>query len=288
MARATLQDGVYSLEAPEAVGDLTDFVTRVERQRGPCGIAVIGFDYPIGIPSSYAKLIECSNFLSFLSELNDDKWSNFFSVCDSRHEITHHRPFYPNNSLNRKQEHLLDALGIHKFDDLRRQCELKQLDRGAANPLFWTLGANQVGKGAIAGWKHVLCPALNDDSIRIWPFHGTLSELLQPGVTVVAETYPTQYHRLLFGAPFRGKGQQENRKSVGLRFLDQAALNGLLLTPALLETIHDGFPDGDDAFDAVVGLFGMLAVLSGDLSVEEPVDPMIQRIEGWILGQPLP
>jgi hypothetical protein len=49
--------------------------------------------------------------------------------------------------------------------------------------------------------------------------------------------------------------------------------------------IEQGFPEGDDAFDAVVGLFGMLEVVTGKRQPGEPRDDRIRKVEGWILGQ---
>lgn len=42
--------------------------------------------------------------------------------------------------------------------------------------------------------------------------------------------------------------------------------------------------DGEDRFDAVVGLLGMLDVVLGNRRPGEPEDDTT-RIEGWILGQ---
>jgi hypothetical protein len=47
--------------------------------------------------------------------------------------------------------------------------------------------------------------------------------------------------------------------------------------------IWRGFPN-DDAFDATVGLFGMLEVLMKRGS-GEPDDEKVRTVEGWILGQ---
>lgn len=56
---------------------------------------------------------------------------------------------------------------------------MKNSGRNAACPLFWTLGANQVGKGAIIGWRDVLSPALHDDKgVFLWLFDGFLDDLL--------------------------------------------------------------------------------------------------------------
>ena len=57
------------------------------------------------------------------------------------------------------------------------------------------------------------------------------------------------------------------------------------LDSSLVRMISDGFPDGDDAFDATVGLFGMLGVVLGQRRSGEPQDKAITAIEGWILGQ---
>jgi hypothetical protein len=46
-----------------------------------------------------------------------------------------------------------------------------------------------------------------------------------------------------------------------------------------------GFPS-DDAFDATVGLFGVLAVLMTRGSAE-PDDERVRTVEGWIFGQKL-
>ncbi len=48
---------------------------------------------------------------------------------------------------------------------------------------------------------------------------------------------------------------------------------------------QDGFPQDDDAFDAVVGLFGMLHVCLGRHEPGEPDGRAIRDIEGRILGR---
>ena len=49
--------------------------------------------------------------------------------------------------------------------------------------------------------------------------------------------------------------------------------------------IQGGFPDGDDAFDATVGLFGMFQVGLGQHEPGGPDDRAIREIERWILGR---
>ena len=210
----------------------------------------------------------------------------FFNVATARSEISAARPFYPYSPRGKKQAYLLKALGLNEIDDLRRECEKKQAGRRAACPLFWTLGANQVGKGAIAGWRDVLAPALNSErEFLLWPFDGGLGDLLQPGKIVVAETYPAECYGWFLQDPLSGKGKLEVRRVVGSRLTRWVASFDLVVQPAPLGMIEGGFPEGDDAFDAVVGLIGMIEVATGRRKPAEPSGDRIRKVEGWILGQ---
>ena len=159
----------------------------------------MGFDFPIGVPEPYASAAGIEEFKSLLFALGTGAWEDFFTVSRIAAEISVHRPFYPFRPGGTKQAHVLKALGLQHIDDLRRRCERKQSGRRAACALFWTLGANQVGKGAIVGWRDVLAPALRDDkNVALWPFDGRLDELLRPGKIVIAETYPAECSLLVF------------------------------------------------------------------------------------------
>jgi len=60
------------------------------------------------------------------------------------------------------------------------------------------------------------------------------------------------------------------------------------LAPALRAELRQGFgasADGEDRFDAVVGLFGMLNVVLGRRPPGDATDDTSSKIEGWILGQ---
>jgi hypothetical protein len=291
MAKAIQSDGSYAAQPPEPVGDLPSLIERTNQLRGEHGTALVGFDFPIGLPRQYAKNAGISNFPAFLRSLAPE--SEFFSVCRDREEISAHRPFYPYNFTpkgSRKREHLTSALGLDSFDQLLRHCERAQEGIPAAGPLFWTLGANAPGRGAIEGWKHVLAPGLRDGSIRLWPYEGRLTELLHPGATVVAEAYPTQYHRSIVGHQISGKNRIEVRQREGSAMLEWAERNSVRLAPELFRTIYAGFPHGGgDAFDAVLGLFGMIEVALGVRMPGPPEelaeDDKIRAIEGWILGR---
>jgi hypothetical protein len=287
LARAKLgSEGRYTAEAHLLVGDHTQLITSIRSEVGSQGCALVGFDFPIGVPERYATAAGIEEFKSFLLALGTGAWEDFFTVSRIASQISVHRPFYPFKPGGTKQAHVLKALGLQHVDHLRRQCERKQNGRRAACALFWTLGANQVGKGAIVGWRHVLAPALRaDKNVALWPFDGRLDKLLRPSKIVIAETYPAECYCWFFSEPLRGKGKLEVRKRAAARLLQWASSTGVELTAALREDIEEGFPEGDDAFDAVVGLFGMIEVITGRRGAGEPSENRIRQLEGWILGQ---
>jgi|SRR5713101_463944 len=279
-------EGRYTADVPRPVGEHTQLIPSIRGEIGLRGSALVGFDFPIGVPEHYARAAGIKEFKSFLLQLGTGEWSDFFNVASVPREISIHRPFYPFRPGGTKQTHLLKALGLQDRTDLRRKCERKQSGRRAACPLFWTLGANQVGKGAIVGWRDVLGPALRDDRrVALWPFDGHHQDLLQPGRIVIAETYPAECYGWFFPEPLIGKGKQAVRRKVSAPLLNWANNTGIELKAALQKEIEAGFPEGDDAFDAVLGLFGMIEVVVGKRHLREPTEDRFRKVEGWILGQ---
>jgi hypothetical protein len=296
MAIAALEPGGrYLACAPQPVGEPETLLQRLRGRTGPAGSLLVGFDFPIGLPLRYARLCGVDDFLVVLPGLGEGVWGNFYRVAAQVDEICLQRPFYPARPGNARQRHLLSALGVQSMNDLRRECERSHPGRRPAAPLFWTLGGQQVGKAAISGWTQVLAPALrmagNSTAIVIWPFSGPLSQIMQPGATVVAETYPAEYYRHLgvkFSPQTGGKRSQAARQAGAGALVDWAARAKVSLAPELCTALQDGFgpaPAGEDAFDAVVGLFGMLNLILGLRPLEEPASQHLRKIEGWILGQ---
>ena len=121
--------------------------------------------------------------------------------------------------------------------------------------------------------------------VLLWPFDGDLRDLLKPGKIVIAETYPAECYGWFLVEPLRGKGKLEVRRAVGIHLKKWAVSLALALEPALLGMIEEGFPEGDDAFDAIVGLLGMIEVVTGRRQPGEPSDDRVRNVEGWILGQ---
>lgn len=297
MARATLEGGRYRALPPEPVGVATTLVNRMRSMAGEQGAILFGFDFPIGVPSLYAERAGITDFVALLPELGQGRWADFFRVAETAEEISPHRPFYPQAPGNKKQEHLVAGLGVRSMDDLLRRCDQGHSGRGKASPMFWTLGGKQVGKAAILGWQEVVVPALISDRsrVKVWPFEGELQTLLEPGQSVIAETYPAEFYghlgvRFYAGASGEkwGKRSQQGRQRNGPALLHWAETAEVGLDPVLSEAIQNGFgpsADGEDPFDAVVGLFGMLNIVLGYRESGEPDEEQIREVEGWMLGR---
>ncbi len=285
-ARAELQaDRRYVVGAPKTITP-SDILAAASEPS-----TLVGFDFPIGLPTAYARLARVRSFTELLPLLGTGAWSSFFEVARTTSEVSLHRPFYPHAPGGKKREHLVDALGLQQADDLYRACDVASGRR--ACPMFWTLGGNQVGKGALTGWKEVVVPALATGSVDLWPFDGSFEDLLAAGRTVFVETYPADTYAYV-GATLprtpdgQGKRARSSRMACADAVIKRAAAAELELATDLLSQLRDGFgdrSDGEDRFDAVMGLLGMLAVLRGERPVGVPDDRRVHRVEGWILGR---
>jgi hypothetical protein len=273
------------------VGELPTLLSRLCDRAGG-GSVLMGFDFPIGLPAAYARRAGIERFKDVLPELGNGRWSRFYDVAESAEEISLERPFYPMRPGGTSQSHLVEALGVESMTDLLRDCERRNDTRGAASPLFWTLGGKQVGKAAIIGWEHVLAPALRDPDldVRLWPFDGGLQELIAPGRIVIAETYPAEACLHLGMTP---PGSGWSKTSQGGRLAQREAMMAWVsgrpveLEPALA-LIEDGFGasrHAEDPFDALIGLLSMLEVVLGHRAEGSPELDEVRRVEGWILGQ---
>jgi hypothetical protein len=272
-ARAELQPGGSYLVGAPVIITPTELLTEA---RG--GSTLIGFDFPIGLPAAYARRAGVSSFSEILLELGRGDWSSFFDVASERTEISLHRPFYPARPGHAKQAHLVEGLGLLSADELFRSCETASGRR--ACPMFWTLGGNQVGKAAISGWKEFLQPARAEGLVDVWPFDGPFDELLAREGTVVAETYPAiAYAKIGAALPStddgRGKRSRGSRAASAAGVVAWASGTGIGLSQDLVRELHDGFGDrrtGEDRFDALAGLLGMIAIVEGHSETGVPDD----------------
>jgi hypothetical protein len=298
MTRAVLVDGGYRAEAPEPVGNATMLVQRLRAEAGPGAAILLGFDFPIGVPAAYADRAGIDQFVPFLLGLGESEWTEFLEVAREAGQISTRRPFYPYAPGGKRQQHLVDGLGVRSMHELLRRCDHAHDSLVAASPMFWTLGAKAVGKAAILGWKEVLIPPLRSGAqdVHLWPFQGTLPHLVQYGRTVIAETYPAVFYGQL-GVRFSASrpGQRAGKTSKPDRQRNAPALQGwaedagVTLSPGLRDSLVSGFgpaPGGEDPFDATVGLFGILNVVLGLRAPGEPDDAKVHAVEGWMLGRP--
>jgi hypothetical protein len=287
--------GGWVVETPTPVGEPGTLLHRLRDMADADNAILVGFDFPIGIPRSFANRCGISSFLDALPDFGTGQFADFFRVATSDVEISCQRPFYPNAPGGKKQSHLVTALGMESINDLRRQCEFAVANESpAACPLFWTLGANQVGKAAISGWRDVLGPDLRDirTAVSVWPFDGELWKLITPASMTIVETYPRLYYRRLgmsFAGGFGGKGSRLARERQASALESQMSEARAAPSSDLTEQIRTGFPGsgGDDHLDALVGLIALLHVLNrrGDFPSTAPQTPGVSKIEGWILGR---
>lgn len=288
MAVAISHSGGWVVSTPEPVGHDATLIERLRKRATAGGSTLVGFDFPIGLPHRYGKQTGFSSFRNSLANFGRGDWSRWFDVAEHKNEITLYRPFYPMRPGGTARQHLFQALGSEDGRDLLRLCELETSERQAACMLFWTLGGNQVGKAAIAGWREIIIPNLSQ--IGLWPFDGKLVDALSSHATVIAETYPGDVYGQI-GIPRWprwSKRRQAGRQSVAphlIRWIESHPnVDGLSLIPL----IEDGFgtdKSGEDKFDATVGLFGMLDVIMGYRPEGVPHDADVNTWEGWILGQ---
>ena len=285
-AEARRTSSGWFVEAPGPVGLLNDFLKGLLGSPQP---TLAGFDFPIGVPTAYARKAKVSRFIELLEALGSEDWLDFCRVCDEDSEISLRRPFYPRVSSSKaRQAHLLDALGVDSIDVLRRACERQTKTRKAACPLFWTLGANQVGKAAISGWQSVLEPARREGAL-LWPFDGDLAALSKANHLVICETYPAEAYGQVGVrfAPGASKLRQTDRRAATASLRSRSFKYGIQFSGAMRDALADGFgplKGGDDPFDAALGLLGMIEVVDGRRAAA-PTSIEAVDSEGWILGQ---
>ena len=292
VARLDSSRSQYTVSAPQPAGNVADYFQRLSDQ-SPDGSVLAGFDFPLGLPVAYARQADVRNFVTFLAGLGRGRWSDFCELCANASDINLQRPFFPARPGGTRHAQLCKGLGVDHIDALRRRCERKTPLRAAASPLFWTLGGQQVGRAAIAGWRDLLQPALAEPTldVKLWPFEGDLASLRAAQRIVVAETYPAE-SGLHLGLPATGRGwskrKQADRAAHANTLLSWADSRGVAISDDLARQLRDGFgsaAEGEDPFDATVGVLGMLEVALGRRYDMPALDDNTRLVEGWIFGQ---
>jgi hypothetical protein len=241
-----------------------------------------GFDFPIGLP-----LISLDRLgVEFREFVCSPRAERFLEPAASLFGISPAQPFYRKHPPGGRRADLLRALECRAFDELLRVCDRPTPYRSRAESIFWTVGAKQVGKAALAGWREVLIPAMTRGA-RLWPFDGALSEL-QANALTIAETYPAEVYQHIGMRRTIGKRTQAGRKEGCAAMLAWARNHRIHLSPKVEQMMRDGFgprEDGEDPFDALTGLCGMIEVVDGRRAEAPVTPPLSYPREGWILGQ---
>jgi hypothetical protein len=282
---ARRQGALWQASAPRLVGDPAALAAGLIAERGP---AALGLDLPLGVPRGFAESRQEADFPGFLAGLTQNL--DFFTVSPSLETVSPARPFYPARGIKgmTRLAHAA-ALGLADASGLSRLCDRATAERPAGAPVFWTLGANQSGKAAISAWRDWLAPALAAGApFKLWPFAGTLHELLRPRQLAIAEVYPAEALRHLRLKLAGSKRAEAPRRALAPALRDAMAALNVTPDSALAEMIQVGFGSdaaGEDRFDSLIGLLGLIGVIDGRRPDFIPADPMIRAWEGWVLGQ---
>jgi hypothetical protein len=278
----------WHVGSPQPVGRLDDWMDRL-RDKAAGGAIALGVDLPLGLPRAYAaQLTDFQDFSGFLRGLAHE--AAFFDVCETLAEIRPSRPFYPRRGLaGMTRAAHATALGLGEPSGLSRLCDRATASRPAGAPLFWTLGANQTGKAAITAWRDWLLPALATETPPLlWPFDGDFHALLAKCAIVVAETYPAEAMRQRGLRMGGSKRRQSDRARLAPALRLAMETLGAQPCPDMQQALTDGFGNdaaGEDRFDSLLGVLGLLAVLDGHQPDFVPDDPWVRNWEGWVLGQ---
>jgi hypothetical protein len=275
----------WRAEAPVPVGDPAALAAALIAEGAP---VAIGLDLPLGVPRGFAQGRMEAGFVDFLRGLAGRP--SFFDVAVTLAEVSAARPFYPARGVKgmTRLAHA-QALGLDDARGLSRLCDRATAERPAGAPVFWTLGANQSGKAAIAAWRDWLAPGLAAGApYALWPFEGGVHALLARGRAVLAEVYPAEALRHC-GLALRGSKRARADRAALAEAL-RGAMDARRVAPslALRAMVADGFgadAAGEDRFDSVIGLLGLVGVLDGARPDFVPDDAAVRRWEGWVLGQ---
>jgi hypothetical protein len=287
--RATLDAGSYDLSAPFLIPSASDLLSDAVAAAKDGRTTLLGFDFAMGIPIAYAKRSGAKSFLDLIARADAD----FFAPVASLELVTQERPFLATMAKGNTENALRMRLGLDASTQLRR-CETSPgTYRGDACCIFIPKPAKQVAGATRTGWSEVLqsalrSPARAEGVIRVWPFDGALADLVQPGNVCVAETYPGELyaHLAMVG---NSKTVQTWRQAHAAHLLAAARETATKLHPLLAAQIASGFGDrseGEDPFDATVGVLGMIRIVLGLGCCDAPTDDDVSRYEGWIVGRP--
>jgi hypothetical protein len=135
VAAAEFEGDRYLAHAPQVVASEGPLVERMGVGSTARG-ALLGFDFPIGLPQAFGSRVDCSVFSDWFRGL--DPASEFFQVAKTVEDASVARPFFPVNIRTKSpgiKERWRSALGLTK-EELFRACEFGHGDRRTASEMF--------------------------------------------------------------------------------------------------------------------------------------------------------
>src|SRR6185295_9642621 len=119
-----------------------------KRNSQEAGSLLLGLDFPIGLPSAYARNAGINTFREGLALFGTPgAWEQFFVVSD---QPDPHRPFGPKSNVKGGlgKRDLAVLIGLRDDSELYRRCDQRTATRQRAESLFFTRFARQVGRSA--------------------------------------------------------------------------------------------------------------------------------------------
>ena len=296
MVWARLSGDRYEVPAPQLAPEPEQLLETLRRlgssAQGGERAVVLGVDAALGVPLAWADRVGVNDIVALLREAPAQR-PTLFQVAQTPEQISPWRPFYPQRPGGASMRALVQGLGLQDASALRRACDQPhpELER-APCPLFWTMGANQVGKGTLSAWRELASPLLAQPWARHWPAHGELDALLrEAGAGVILmETYPALYARWISAERSGSKRDRAQRASRAQATIAHAQAAPAILTQDALAALRDGFtdrPSGEDAYDAMLGALGLIELVTGRRPCPRPSAPLA-CVEGWIAGLSVP
>ena len=124
-----------------------------------------------------------------------------------------------------------------------------------------------------------------------WIAHADWGASAAKRVVVIVEAYPAEAYLQLglrMGSRGTAKTSREDRRADAARLLDHCRRIAVRPDRDLVAALRDGFGsgrDGEDRFDATVGLIAMIDTVRRAAEPELPDDPSVRRLEGWMFGR---
>ena len=245
------------------------------------GPVLIGIDAAIGYPAADWRVLVhksgtgASGFADFL--LGEILPPDFFNPITEPDDWSPERPFIrpPPGRWSLKAFEAASSAGFYRVIDRRLK----------AQPIFVTSGLpGSVGSGTRALWQELR--ELNERlSFSIWPFHGSIYELLGKEQPVIAEIYPKACYAIALSeslpAPLCpiAKTKQAARQNALEALCEAAWVSRNQIT---IEDIQPARANEDD-FDALMSAAALTRLFLEKASLEE-ADDIDSRVEGGVLG----